>query len=116
MSKVANNTEDGIAIDGNSNTVLLIGKGIIDKLLGLGGMKQTLADFNKLAVSIVKLYGPTYGVDPETIDADDWCLATTTPEDTMCLLSYLEDPRAELALGKVAHDIGPVKEAKKWLH
>lgn len=106
----------GVAIDTSTDTVFLVGADFIRMLVGAQGQGQTLKDFNRIAVEILKLHGPAYGVDLENTDFDNWCLATTTEEDAVVLLSYLEDPRAEVAFSLTKETLAPEEPAKPVLH
>lgn len=109
-------SDSGIAIDAHSETVLLIGVDVIHTLLGSIGTNLKLEHFNQLAAALLKQYGPTYGVDLDEVNYDDWRLGATTLEDSRVLNSYLADPRMEVAFSLTEHDLIPGQEKKKCLH
>lgn len=90
-------SENYVSIDVASETVYLVGESIIKDLLTPLGRKLTLDDFNKLAVSLLNHFGHHENIDLEKIEPENWTLGCATKEDTLVLLSYLEDPRTEIA-------------------
>lgn len=106
----------GIAIDASTDTVVLVGADFIRMLVGSQGQGQSIEDFNRIAVKIVKQHGPAYGVDLETTDLDNWALACTTEEDTLVLLSYLGDPSSEVTLKFTEQAIAPIESKEPCLH
>lgn len=107
---------NGVTIDKNSLTVVLIGAEVITMLLQPHGRKLTLDDFNKIAVELLMHFGVAYGVDLDTTDFNEWGLGCVNKEDSKLLVSYLADPHAEVTLSMADNEISPVKENKKCLH
>lgn len=108
-------SESGIAIDNISKTVVLFGAELIQSLMTYSKGVYTLADFNRIAIALVRHSGAHYGAFLDGLTDDEWCLATTTLEDSQTLTSYLKDPAAEVSLTNFSYPIEPTVK-KKHLH
>lgn len=109
-------SESGIAVDPASKTVLLIGADAIHRIFQRTSSRFNLNDFNKIAQTIVYNQGAAYGAYLDGITDDEWCLGTITQEDSLVLTSYLEDPSAEVAAGRIEFALVPNVETNKCLH
>lgn len=109
-------SESGIAIDPNSKTVILVGADLIRSLMTYSEGNYTLKDFNTIAKALVRYAGAQYGAFLDGVTDDEWCLSTITQEDSLVLTRYLKDPRAEVALTTIEHELRPDKQTKPTLH
>ena len=108
---------NGYTIDVSTFTVLLVGKDLINdifKNFKEALDKDAMAVYNQIALTIVKISGPKFGIDPENIpEPDRWSLGTINKEDTDFMRSFLSVKqlmRSEVVGYITEKDIRPIKE------
>lgn len=108
---------NGHSIDVSTFTVFLVGKDLINDLFK--NLKEALAEdamavYNQIALAIVKISGPKFGIDPENIpEPERWSLGTINEEDTVFMRSFLNVKqlrRSEIVTYVTEKDICPIKE------
>lgn len=94
---------NGLAIDKDNFTVLLIGSDLIKDILDKNDASSTEYQ-NEIACAVVRLYGTSYGVALTDENSVKWQLGATTEEDAALIASYLKDPH-EIGVYKTQQDI-----------
>jgi hypothetical protein len=95
--------EIGCALDVNTFTVFLVGKPLIKDIfenLTESLHAHSMETYNKVALAIVRIHGPAYGIDPQNIpEPERWSLGTVNKEDLDYMRSFL--PVKELMRSEV---------------
>jgi hypothetical protein len=106
---------NGCSIDVDTFTVLVCGMPLLKDLLTPFKAQiqhDAMVAFNQIALAIVKIHGPAFGLDPENPpEPKRWSLGTGSKEESDYMMSFLpvkELQRSEVVSYQTAREIKPL--------